>query len=132
MAAVTVQLAPADVITAPPITPAIVNVNISKPVLTVVSNSAVASGGSMNLVWSDEFDNAQLDPAVWFFEEGDGSQYSLSGWGNNELQWYLPDSVELTGGMLVITAREESAEWQGLHLCTNQHARSIRVSLRSH
>lgn len=41
----------------------------------------------MNLVWSDEFDGSQLDPELWFFEEGDGSQYGIPGWGNDELQW---------------------------------------------
>jgi len=59
-------------------------------------------------VWSDEFSALQLDPETWFFESGDGSQYGLNGWGNNELQWYLPDSVELANGMLTITARQES------------------------
>jgi beta-glucanase (GH16 family) len=62
----------------------------------------------LNLVWSDEFDGAQLDPETWFFESGDGSQYGIPGWGNNELQWYLPDSAELANGRLIITAREES------------------------
>jgi len=73
----------------------------------VADNSPVSAGGSLTLVWSDEFDAAQLDPELWFFEEGDGSQYGIPGWGNNELQWYLPDSAELRNGLLVITAREE-------------------------
>ena len=62
----------------------------------------------LTLVWSDEFDAEKLDPEVWFFEKGDGSQYGIPGWGNNELQWYLEDSAELRDGKLVITAREES------------------------
>ncbi len=62
----------------------------------------------MTLVWSDEFDGAQLDPEVWYFETGDGSQYGIPGWGNNELQWYLPDNARLEGGLLIITARRES------------------------
>jgi beta-glucanase (GH16 family) len=86
------------------------NVNIDNPVLTVADNLDVTSGDpqSWTLVWSDEFDAAQLDPEVWFFENGDGSQYGIPGWGNNELQWYLEDSAELRDGKLVITAREES------------------------
>ena len=67
----------------------------------------VSPGDTLTLVWGDEFDAAQLDPEVWFFENGDGSQYGIPGWGNNELQWYMPDSAELSNGMLVITAREE-------------------------
>ena len=91
----------------PPPPPAATNVNISNPTLTVANNDDVSPGDALTLVWSDEFDGTQLDPEVWFFEEGDGSQYGLTGWGNNELQWYLPDSALLENGMLVITARQE-------------------------
>jgi beta-glucanase (GH16 family) len=92
----------------PPTSPPPVNVNISNPALTTASNSPVSPGGALTLVWSDEFDRAQLDPKTWYFETGDGSQYGIPGWGNNELQWYLPDSAELRNGRLVITARKES------------------------
>lgn len=92
--------------TSPP--PVIGNINIDNPVLTTVSNSKVTPGGALTLVWSDEFNLAQLDPRTWYFEGGDGSQYGIPGWGNNELQWYLPDSAELRDGRLVITARMES------------------------
>ena len=88
--------------------PPAVNVNITNPTLTVADNFDVSPGDTLTLVWSDEFDAAQLDPEVWFFESGDGSQYGIPGWGNNELQWYLEDSAELRDGMLVITARQES------------------------
>ena len=97
---------PPPVVTPPPPTP--VNVNISNPTLSVASNSAVSPGDTLNLVWSDEFDTAQLDPETWFFETGDGSQYGIPGWGNNELQWYLSDSAELQNGNLVISARREA------------------------
>jgi beta-glucanase (GH16 family) len=93
----------------PPPPPPAGNVNIDDPTLTEVDNFAVSPGDTLTLVWSDEFDAGQLDPEVWFFENGDGSQYGIPGWGNNELQWYLEDSAELRDGMLVITAREESA-----------------------
>jgi beta-glucanase (GH16 family) len=85
------------------------NVNINNPTLTVADNLEVSPGDALTLVWSDEFDAAQLDPETWFFEDGDGSQYGIPGWGNNELQWYLADSAQLQNGMLVITAREESS-----------------------
>jgi beta-glucanase (GH16 family) len=84
-------------------------VNITNPTLTVADNFDVSPGDTLTLVWSDEFDATQLDPEVWFFESGDGSQYGIPGWGNNELQWYLENSAELRDGMLVITARQESA-----------------------
>ena len=87
------------------------NLNISNPMLVVADNDAVAPGDMLTLVWSDEFNAAKLDPAVWFFESGDGSQYGpdLIGWGNDELQWYLPDNAQLSDGKLKITARRETA-----------------------
>lgn len=92
----------------PPPPPAAVNVNISNPTLTVANNSPVSPGDTLTLVWNDEFDSARLDPGAWYFESGDGSQYGIPGWGNNELQWYEPDSAELSNGLLVITARKQS------------------------
>jgi beta-glucanase (GH16 family) len=85
------------------------NVNINNPTLVVADNAAVSTGDSLTLVWSDEFDTAQLDPENWFFEVGDGSQYGIPGWGNNELQWYSPNSAQLEDGRLVITARNEAS-----------------------
>jgi beta-glucanase (GH16 family) len=84
-------------------------VNISNPTLTVADNSPVTAGGALTLVWSDEFNGPRLDPQKWYFESGDGSQYGIPGWGNNELQWYLPDSAAISNGSLVITARRESS-----------------------
>jgi beta-glucanase (GH16 family) len=85
------------------------NVNISNPTLTVANNNEVSPGDTLTLVWSDEFDGAQLDPEVWFFETGDGSEYGLpAGWGNNEQQYYLPDNAQLDSGLLKIEARREN------------------------
>lgn len=95
------------VVTPPPPPPS-GNVNITNPTLTVLSNAEIVSGAVPNLVWSDEFDGTQLDPESWFFETGDGSQYGIPGWGNNEQQYYLPDSAEIDNGMLKITARAEA------------------------
>lgn len=81
------------------------NENIDNPTLTLLDNNPAS--GTLELVWSDEFNGAQLDPEVWFFETGDGSQYGIPGWGNNELQFYLPDNAQLVDGMLKITARRE-------------------------
>lgn len=92
----------------PPVVPPPVNVNISDPTLSVALNSPVTAGDTLTLVWSDEFNAAKLDPRSWYFESGDGSQYGIPGWGNNELQWYLPDSAELRDGSLVITARRQA------------------------
>jgi len=93
----------------PPPPPPVTNVNINNPTLIVADNFDVSPGDALTLVWSDEFDAAQLDPESWFFEEGDGSEYGIPGWGNNELEWYLPNSALLENGILVITAREEAS-----------------------
>jgi len=85
------------------------NQNINNPTLTIPTTFDVSPGDALTLVWSDEFDGAALDPETWFFATGDGSEVGLpGGWGNNELQYYLPDSAQLEGGVLRITARRET------------------------
>ncbi len=80
-----------------------------KPGVVFFDNEPITRGGPMTLVWSDEFDGVQLDPANWMIQTGDGTNVGLPpGWGNNELQYYQADNVEVDNGLLVITAREES------------------------
>ena len=87
------------------------NQNIDNPTLIVEDNFPVAPGDELTLVWSDEFDGASVDPETWFFATGDGSEVGLpGGWGNNELQYYLPDNAQVVNGVLNITARLESIE----------------------
>ncbi|NMP16368.1 family 16 glycosylhydrolase [Thalassotalea sp. Y01] len=70
----------------------------------------VAEGaGDWVMVWSDEFDGTSLNMENWNIETGDGSQYGLVGWGNNELQWYQQDNITVSDGNLVITAKQEAA-----------------------
>jgi beta-glucanase (GH16 family) len=90
-----------------------VNVNIDDPTLEIPTTFQVDDGDLLTLVWSDEFNGAQLDPEVWFFETGDGSEYGIPGWGNNELQWYLPDNARLEGGKLIIAAKRETVDGFG-------------------
>lgn len=61
------------------------------------------------LVWSDEFDGDQLDTNKWSYQLGTGSQFGLTGWGNNELQYYTDreENVYVEDGMLHIVAKEE-------------------------
>ncbi len=60
-----------------------------------------------SLVWSDEFDGASLDTSNWTIDIGDGCP-DLCGWGNNELQYYRAENVQVFGGNLILTARQES------------------------
>ena len=85
------------------------NVNIDNPLLSIANNFEVSEGDALSLVWADEFDGDRLDPTLWFFETGDGSEYGIPGWGNNELQYYVPDNAFLEDGLLKIEAREEQA-----------------------
>jgi len=84
------------------------NQNISNPTLEIPATFEVTDGDLLTLVWSEEFDGPTIDPEVWFFESGDGSQYEIPGWGNNELQYYLPDNAMIVNGVLEITARRET------------------------
>ena len=65
------------------------------------------------LTWSDEFDGKELDRTKWDFDLGNGFYTSdktfISGWGNNELEYYTDDSknVFLKDGMLHIQAVKE-------------------------
>lgn len=60
------------------------------------------------LNWYDEFDGNSLNMNYWSYQEGDGSQYGIPGWGNSEQQYYSQDNVSVNNGALKITARREN------------------------
>ncbi len=59
------------------------------------------------LVWSDEFDGAEVDESKWTITSGDGCP-ELCGFGNNELQVYTRTNHTVADGLLTITARQEA------------------------
>jgi beta-glucanase (GH16 family) len=61
------------------------------------------------LVWSDEFEGDTLDTSKWSYQYGTGTSEGLTGWGNNELQYYTdrPENVFVQDGKLHIVARQE-------------------------
>ena len=77
---------------------------LSTFVLLAASATAIsrAAASDYKLVWSDEFDGTTLNTKVWNVESNG------NGGGNNELQYYLPGNVKVTGGNLVITAKKQS------------------------
>ena len=83
------------------------DINTPFPAPVVLDNRPVVPGAERILVWSDEFDATRLDPENWFAETGDGSPYGIPGWGNGELQWYLPSGAHTDNGLLILTARRE-------------------------
>lgn len=74
-------------------------------------NDAEDEGGVMDwkLVWSQEFEDGEIDPAVWNFDIGNGHAQGIPGWGNAELQFYTDRNAFVEDGRLVIEAREEAA-----------------------
>jgi beta-glucanase (GH16 family) len=63
--------------------------------------------GAWSLIWSDEFNGASLNTSTWNYAIGTGCP-DLCGWGNNELQFYRSENVSVSGGNLIITARDEN------------------------
>lgn len=65
---------------------------------------------SMQLLWSDEFNDAALNSSNWTHELGNGCNVGICGWGNNELEVYTDkaENIRLENGKLVITAIKEA------------------------
>ncbi|MCM3630906.1 carbohydrate binding domain-containing protein [Paenibacillus glycanilyticus] len=70
-----------------------------------------------SLVWSDEFNGDAVNPdtngvdlSKWGYQEGNGSEYGVADWGNNEQQYYRRQNVAVDPetGNLVLTARKET------------------------
>ena len=64
------------------------------------------------LVWKDEFNSTTLqpNPAKWRYHVGNGwnnGAMAFLGWGNNELEWYLPKYCTVQGGKLIIKATDK-------------------------
>jgi len=77
------------------------------------------------LTWSDEFDGAEIDRKKWDFDIGNGfynydANQWISGWGNNELEYYTkePENAFVKDGRLHIRAIKES-----IHNCGYSSAR---------
>lgn len=91
--------------------------SLSSLVVLVVLFVCTSAGGARaqcdgiprcTLVWSDEFNGLSVDTNKWEFLTGDGSQFGIPGWGNNELQWYQAANASVSGGTLTIEARQQS------------------------
>jgi len=81
--------------------------------LAAVLQAGSAQAGAADypyVSWRDEFDGTAVETARWSYDLGTGSQYGLTGWGNNELQYYTSrtQNASVSGGILQITARSES------------------------
>lgn len=54
--------------------------------------------------WSDEFNGTELDRNTWTPQIGNGNQYGIWEWGNNEKQYYKVDNITVNNGSLHIKA----------------------------
>ncbi len=75
------------------------------------------------LIWSDEFDGDSLDASAWGLQLGDGSDFGLDRWGNNEQQWYTAENVSVADGNLTITAKSDEPR-EGF-CCTSARLRTL-------
>ncbi len=91
------------------------NIPPAQEAKTVPSDPTVTPG--RKLVWSDEFDGAELDTTVWNYELGDGCP-NICGWGNNERQVYTRANHRLEDGNLVITARRDGDAYTSTRITT--------------
>ena len=69
--------------------------------------SSIAQAQCPNLVWSDEFDGTELDLSKWEPQIGDGCNYGICQWGNNELQFYKAENAVVSEGTLKILIKQE-------------------------
>jgi len=80
------------------------------PTLAFLLVSLWLPAQTWTLSWSDEFNGSTIDNSKWDYDLGTGAAQGLWGWGNGELQYYTDSesNADVSGGHLVITAREEN------------------------
>jgi len=81
------------------------NITVGIVMLFLIVSTGPATA-DLSLVWSDEFEGSSLNTSDWNYSIGDGCP-DLCGWGNNELEYYRSQNVDVADGHLVITARQE-------------------------
>lgn len=65
------------------------------------------------LLWFEDFSNygaSSLDLRRWNFDIGDGSIHGLTGWGNNELEYYTEDNYSIRESLVINATRLTNEE----------------------
>ena len=103
-------------------------------------NNSIPALEGYTLVWSDEFNENEIDANKWSYELGDGTDYGLKpGWGNNEKQLYTDSSEnsfitqDATTSALAITALKDGDGFTSARVTTQNTftTRFGRVSVRA-
>ncbi|MCL2763125.1 MAG: family 16 glycosylhydrolase [Treponema sp.] len=76
--------------------------------------------GKGTLVWGDAFNGTTLDLNKWNIETGGGSQYGISGWGNQEAQSYNANNVIVRNGNLILEGRVQNGNYTSGRITTGQ------------
>ncbi len=78
--------------------------------VSMVYGSLALAQAPYQFVFADEFDGTALNTQIWEHMIGNGQNYGIPGWGNNESQYYtaLPSNVNVADGKLNIIARQQS------------------------
>ena len=86
----------------------------NEPSSNTISSSDNSTSSSFlqdySLFWSDEFEGSSLSSA-WEPQIGDGTNYSVYRWGNNEEQYYKSENAVVKDGNLHIIAKRENASY---------------------
>ncbi|KAI9227598.1 MAG: concanavalin A-like lectin/glucanase domain-containing protein [Piptocephalis tieghemiana] len=63
------------------------------------------------IILAEDFEGDSLNESNWEYQNGDGSQFGIPGWGNGEHQVYDPSATRVADGNLIITARRDPNQW---------------------
>lgn len=70
------------------------------------------SSAYSSVVWEDNFAtraDGTPDASLWAGLTGNGDEYGNPGWGNNELQYYLPANATVSGGLLQLRGHADAS-----------------------
>lgn len=84
----------------------VVTGNITLYALWSLADVPLISGRT--ITFQDEFDGDTLNLSKWDYQNGNGAEYGIPGWGNGERQYYRTENVEVSNGTLKIYAKMEN------------------------
>jgi beta-glucanase (GH16 family) len=73
------------------------------------------TSSSRELLWEIDFTSpavTEIDSSIWDYQNGDGTNFGIPGWGNQEKQWYQPENASIDDSGLTFTATKVSEPTQ--------------------